>query len=93
MSQLDWVGNTAPDAQARVIRNTRPSSAETKAVLVLQLGELINTIPPRIKAGGTVDSVRAWKKTREAAAKVAGNSRSSEQELTSAIKNMGGYFA
>lgn len=92
MSQLDWVG-APPDTPARVIRNTRPSSAEEKACLVLELGELINTIPVCVKAGGTIDSVRDWKKTREAAAKVAGNSRASSQELTAAIKNMRRYFA
>lgn len=91
MQQTDWVG----DVKARKfkdIRNTRPTNAEEKAAQLLRLGELINKIPDSIKSGGTVDQVRSWKKDRDAAAKIAGNSKSSVNEITAAIHNMGRWW-
>lgn len=45
MNQLDFIGGL-PQAPFKDIRNTRPSAAEEKAVLCLQLGRLCKT-PPR----------------------------------------------
>jgi hypothetical protein len=88
MMQLDWIGGEKPGARFKDVRNTRPSIAEEKAELALRLGDLINKAPPALAAGGSINAVREWRVARAAAAKIAGNSRSSVQELTSAISNM-----
>lgn len=91
MSQIDFVG--APDpAPFRDIGNTRDSTAEEKARLCLRLGNLIKSIPPRIKTGGSVNDVRQWRDDHAKSVKVAGNARSSTQELRSAISRMEKWF-
>lgn len=86
MSQLDWVGE--PQAQPfKDIRNTRGSVAEEKARICLLLGARINTIPAMVR-DGTIDQTRAWKRDREAAAKVCANKRSSVGDLESALNSM-----
>jgi hypothetical protein len=45
MNQLDFIGGL-PQAPFKDIRNTRPSAAEEKAALCLQLGRLCKTPPP-----------------------------------------------
>jgi hypothetical protein len=85
---VDWVGQAAARRRPAEVRNTRDAVAEQKAVAALQLGGPINSIPPRIKAGGTVADVREWKVARNTASKIAGNSRASLNELNSAINNM-----
>jgi hypothetical protein len=94
VSQLDWVGGSADISPKafKDIRNQRPSKAEEKARLYLRPGELINQIPPAIKHGGSVNLVREWRVAREVCAKVAGSSRSSEQELTASIGRMEKFF-
>lgn len=87
MNQLDWIGEKKQKA-FKDIRNTRDSVAEEKARLALQLGELCNKCPERLKSGGSVQDVRTWKLAREEAMKVAGNRRASVHELTSAINKM-----
>lgn len=87
MSQVDWVGEQ-PRKPFKDIRNQRDSTAEEKAKLLLALGELINTIPPKIKGGGPVNDVREWKRVRGECAKVAGNARASVPDITAAISNM-----
>lgn len=87
MTQLDWVGEAPAPKAFKDIRNTRPTVAEEKAELALKLGRLCNKVPPSIN-GASVDGVRAWRKARDAAAKVAASKRSSVQELTAAISNM-----
>lgn len=86
-AQQDWVGSE-PQELFRDIRNTRPSTAEEKAVQLMRLGEMVTKIPEHIKSGGTVGEVRSWKKDRDAAAKVAGNSRASINDITASIHNM-----
>lgn len=68
------------------------STAYEKATLLWRLGELINKIPPEIKAGGSINLVREWSASRKTAARVAGNSRSSVGEIQSAINNMARYW-
>lgn len=87
MQQLDWVGE--PQRKPfKDIRNTRESSAEEKARLALELGEMCNKCPASIKNGGSVNEVRNWKHAREYAMKVAGNKRASINDLTAAINSM-----
>lgn len=90
--QIDWIGAVDGKPQFKDIRNQRPSVAEEKAHKALQLGRLCNAIPPQIKAGGTIDKVRDWRKSRDAAAKVAANKRASVAELSAAINNMARFF-
>ena len=92
MNQIDWVSGDQPQQAFRDIRNTRPSAAEEKALIALELGRPINSIPPFIKSGGTVADVRDWKKLREECAKVAKSSRASVQELRSACSRMRPFF-
>ncbi len=68
-------------------RNQRDSVAEKKAELSLRLGELINKAPPARNID-TIGKVREYKRARGDCAKVAGNSRSSVNELSSAISRM-----
>jgi hypothetical protein len=91
MNQFDWVGGEKEPA-FKDIRNTRDKTAEEKAKALLRLGERINTIPQSIKTGGSVNDVRAWKESRDAAAKVAKNSRSSLNELEAAFSSMQRWF-
>jgi len=92
MNQIDWVGSAAATAAKpfKDIHNQRPSVAEEKARLCLELGSLINKVPARVRQGG-VETTREWKAAREAAAKIAANSRSTVHQLTSAINNMRRY--
>lgn len=93
MNQLDWISDQQAAAPVRgwTGPNTiRPSIAEQKAELALRLGRLINTVPDSVK-NGSVQVVRQWRAARDKAAKVAGSSRSSVQELESAISSMTRY--
>ncbi len=92
-NQVDWVGAAAGEPSAfRDIRNQRASIAEEKAERALRLGRLCMSIPPAIRSGGSVNLVREWQQARSAAAKVAGNKRSSVAELDAAINNMQRFF-
>lgn len=84
--QLDWVGGISPK-EFRDIRNQRSSTAETKANLLLDLGRMINKVPPHIMAAG-IERTREWVAARDAAAKIAASSRSSIPDLTRAIASM-----
>lgn len=85
MQQLDWVGDTKPK-KARDIGNTRPTTAEEKARLCLELGELLKRIPASIKSGGTVQTVRQFKEAHKTAEKVVGNKRATVEELKYQIR-------
>lgn len=87
MSQLDWVGGPTAAKQFKDIRNQRPSTAETKAGLLIDLGKLINKVPAHIMGAG-IERTREWVAARDAAAKIAGSSRSSIPDLTRAITSM-----
>jgi hypothetical protein len=91
MSQLDWVG--APSAEGKPfkdIRNTRPSVAEEKARLLMELGVLLRKVPESVKSG-SVNRVREWREDQGKAAKVAANSRASAQEIRTAINSFNRY--
>ncbi len=90
--QLDWVGQEVGQKR-RHVKDTKPAVAEAKAVALLELGELINKIPPRLKTGGSVNEVREYRSARDAAAKLAANTRASVSERNSAINNMRRFFS
>lgn len=73
------------------ISDQRPSVAEQKAILCKRLGELLRKAPESI-CSGDVKTVREWKIHHEAAKKKFQNSRSSVNELQSAINQMESYL-
>lgn len=83
----DLFGFEAPRRAFKDIRNQRPSVAEQKAELAMQLRTLCLRIPQTIR-DGSINKVREWQVARTAALKVAASSRSSVPELTSQISNM-----
>lgn len=85
--QLDWVGGGKPAKSFRDIRNQRPSTAERKAELALDIKRLALK-PPASVISGSVQTVRAWRTAQEAAMKVAGSSRSSVVDLELAVKSL-----
>ena len=90
MRQEDWVGSLPPRKPFKDIGNQRGTVAEEKARLCLLIGERCNKVPPSVTQG-SVQTVRQWRECREKAMKVAGNKRSSVQELTSALSSMGRF--
>jgi len=87
VKQNDWVGDLPPPRPFKDIRSTRPSVAEEKAQLCLELGALCHAVPAAIR-DGSIDKTREWITAQKAALKIAKNSRASVQELTAAINNM-----
>lgn len=89
MSQLDFIGGIPPEQrpQFRDIRNTRESTAETKAGLVWDLGQLCKKVPPSI-ASGSVQRTHEWMAAQKVALALAKNSRATVPQLTAAISNM-----
>ena len=85
MNQLDWVGGAKPAKSFRDIRNQRPSTAERKAELCMEIKALALKVPASV-ASGSVQVVRRWRDAQEKAMKVAGSSRSSIVELELAVK-------
>jgi hypothetical protein len=86
----DLFGFSAPSRPFKDVRNQRPSIAERKAELLLELGALLNKVPLKVR-DGSVQTVRQWQFTRAAAAKIAANRRSSIDDLTRAIGSMASY--
>lgn len=89
MKQPDFFGNSQ-EAPFKDIRNTRPSAAEEKANLCLELGRLCTKPPPGV-VNGSVEYTRRWLAAQKDALAVAKNSRSSVARLTAAISNMRGF--
>lgn len=87
MNQFDFVGNMPPAPPFKDIRNTRPSAAEEKAALCLELGRLCQKCPASV-ASGSINLTRNWVAAQKQARKIVANSRSSVAELSSAISNM-----
>jgi ethanolamine ammonia-lyase large subunit len=87
MSQFDWISDPAPKP-FKDIRNTRASSAEEKAVALLELCKVINKAPPKLAAGGSINQIREWKVDKAAAAKIAASKRASTSEIHGAINRM-----
>lgn len=86
--QHDWVGTpTVTPPQFRDIGNQRASTAEGKAVLLLELGGLLNHIPHKVRSA-SINSTRQWVALRAEVAKVAKNQRSSVGQIRAAINTM-----
>jgi hypothetical protein len=94
MNQIDFVGGLPPmtAAQFKDIRNTRPTVAEEKAALCLELGRLC-TKPPESVANGGIELTRRWVAAQKTSLALARNSRASVVALSLAIKTMRGYLA
>lgn len=86
----DLFGFSSPSKPFKDIRNQRDSTAEKKAALKLELGRLIDRVPPSVR-DGSVQAVCHWQLTRDAAAKVAKNSRASINDIERAINSMAQY--
>lgn len=87
MTQSDWIGDI-PRPKFKDIRNTRDVIAEEKARLCLLLTQRCNAVPTKLKGGGSITEVRAWKADREAALKVCASKQSSVAALGSALNMM-----
>lgn len=64
--------------------------AEEKAALCKSIGDICNRVPSGYQQMG-IEGIRAFKRDREAAMKVAGSKRSSVHELTAAPASMRRY--
>lgn len=73
------------------IRNQRYSVAEEKARLVHQLHDILKRVPDQIR-NGDIKLVREWRAHWDTANKVCGNTRSSVQQLQTALKQMKHYY-
>ncbi len=89
--QLDLVGDLPEPRKFKDIRNTRPSVAEEKANLVLELGRLCAT-PPQSVANGSINLTRQWLATQKASKATAASARASVLDLDMAIKAMRAYL-
>ena len=73
------------------IRNQRPTTAEEKATLCLQLKDLCQRCPPSV-VSGSVQTTRQWLADQKKSLKVLNSSRSSVNELTTTIQAMRRYL-
>lgn len=90
MNQIDFIGGGSVPKPFRDIRNTRPTVAEEKATLCLELGRLCSAVPPRVR-NGSINLTREWVAVQKKARALVGNSRASVCELTAAITSMRRY--
>jgi hypothetical protein len=92
MSQTDFFdAPTQAKREFKDIRGTRPTVAEEKAALSLQLNRLCQSPPDSVR-NGSINVVRSWVEAQKKALKTLKSARSSVQELTSAISNMRGFI-
>lgn len=87
MSQLDFIGGLPQPAPFKDIRNTRPTAAEEKAALCLELGRLCMRVPPVVQSG-SIEKTREWVAAQKVGLALAKNARASVPQLTAAIANM-----
>ena len=84
----DFFGDDAPPSRRPAAqRNTRPTIAEEKARLALELSAYCLKSPP-VVVNGSVQQVRLWKSRQEAAMKILKSSRHSVTQLEIAIRQM-----
>lgn len=83
----DLFGHAQIRREFQDIRNTRPSVAEEKAALCLELVELCRTAPKSI-ANGSVDAVRKFLGELARSRKVLNKKTSSANDLRGAIANI-----
>lgn len=91
MNQLDFVGNL-PLAQATPgPGNTRPSSAEEKATLLMQLGRLAHRVPECVR-NGSIQKTREWVTVQKQAIALCANTRASVPQLTACLANLKRFY-
>lgn len=88
----DLFGFSHPSPQFADIRNQKPVTAEKKAVLCKQLGELLRTVPASI-CNADVKATREWKDHHARAKKVFSNAQASVNDLQVAVNQMSSYSA
>lgn len=94
MNQVDFIGGGGQPVAPRVATqgNTRPSIAEEKAVLALQLGELVRRrVPPKV-CNGSVQTTRDYMACLEQCKKLLKKGNASVQELNSAISKLSKFW-
>lgn len=87
MKQNDLFGGAPPPDPFKDIGNQRPSAAEEKASLCLQLGRLCLKVPHSVSQG-SIEQTRAWVAAQKVSLALVKNSRASAPQLTAAIANM-----
>jgi hypothetical protein len=85
----DLFGHIVTPPEFRDIRNQRESVAKEKARLCHELNLLCKT-PPRSLNSASINTVRAWRITHKASARVLASKDSSRSELQSAISSYAG---
>lgn len=90
MIQHDFIGEPS-GKPFRDIRNMRPTTAEDKAQLVLELHGLCLKAPDCIRKG-SIEAVRNWMELQKWSCKVAANPRSSVPDLERAIRSLRNYL-
>lgn len=88
---IDLFGHAAPVKPFRDIRNQRDSVAEEKAVLCMQLRELVTKAPPKVLSG-SIQLTRQWVAAQAKAMKVLGSSRSTVPDLQTQVNTMRSYL-
>jgi hypothetical protein len=87
MRQIDWVGGVREPRQPAQAGNKRPSVAEEKAKLCLQLGNMVRKVPPAY-SDWSYERVVDFKRNQEAAIKVVMKKNATATEYRCAINNM-----
>ena len=83
----DLFGHIAPRAPFKDIRDQRPSAADEKAALALELNRLLRT-PPRSLGAASIQRVREFKHAHKTALRVLQSKTSSRPELLTAINSI-----
>jgi len=83
----DLFGHVQPKPEFRDIRNTRPTVAEEKAALCLELSRLCRVAPKSV-AQGSINTVRAFTGELSRARKVLNKKTSSANDLRGAIEGV-----
>lgn len=92
MDQIDFIGGSQQQARpAKVVRNTRPTVAEEKARLCLDLGRLCLSVPPKIVNGGVI-ATRKWLAHQKKYRALVANARASVVELEIGVREMRSYI-
>lgn len=84
---FDLFGHAEAAKQFKDIGNQRPSTAEQKAVLLMQLGAELKVVPPHVR-NGSIQDVRAWTAKRDVCVKAANKRNASVKEIENALHTM-----
>jgi hypothetical protein len=88
MTQPDFFGGGEVEAPFRDIGNTRDSTAEQKAMLVLRINRAAASVPPKV-LNGSIQATRTWVLHRAAGAEAGGRQESLGGRFCSALEQPG----